>query len=56
MPLGGGIHRISSVTGTGKIYVSSRGEPTVWIVDPTTLSATAEITVVGEGHQMVVLQ
>lgn len=54
-PLGPAPYHLTTVTGTGKVYVSSRDEPKVWIVDPATLSATAEIAVVGEGHQMVVL-
>jgi YVTN family beta-propeller protein len=53
--LGPAPYHLTTVTGTGKIYVSSRDEPKVWVVDPVTLSATAEIAVVGEGHQMVVL-
>lgn len=54
-PLEPAPYHLTTVTGTGKIYVSSRDEPKVWVVDPATLTATAEIAVVGEGHQMVVL-
>lgn len=54
-PLGPAPYHLTTVTGTGKIYVSSRDEPKVWIVDPVTLKAMAEIPVEGEGHQMVVL-
>jgi len=53
--LGPAPYHLTTVTGTGRIYVSSRNEPVVWVVDPATLTATAEIPLVGEGHQMVVL-
>jgi len=54
-PLGPAPYHLTTISGTGKIYVSSRDEPKVWVVDPATLAATAEIPVEGEGHQMVVL-
>ncbi len=53
--LGPAPYHQTMVTGVGKIYVSSRDEPKVWIVDPVTLKAMAEIPIEDEGHQMVVL-
>ncbi|WP_370321736.1 YncE family protein [Oricola sp.] len=48
-------YHLTTVSGTDRIYVSSREEPKVWIIDQTNLAVTGEIPIVGEGHQMVVL-
>lgn len=47
-------YHLTTVTGTGSIFVSSRDEPMVWVVDADTLTAVEEIQIQGEGHQMVV--
>jgi len=55
VPLGPSPYHLAVVRGTGKLYVSSRDEPKVWVVDEATLAQRATITIRGEGHQMVVL-
>ncbi len=47
-------YHLTTIPGTGTIYVSSRDEPKVWIVDAVSLAAISEIPIEGEGHQMVV--
>jgi hypothetical protein len=46
---------VTTVAGTGNVYVSSRDMPKVWVVDQKTLSVSKEIPISGEGHQMVVI-
>jgi len=48
-------YHLTNIPGTGTMYVSSREEPKVWIVDTATLSVTGEFQVEGEGHQMVAM-
>lgn len=52
-PLAPAPYHLTTVPGTGLVYVSSRDEPKVWVVDADTLTATKEISIEGEGHQMV---
>lgn len=40
---------------TGKLYVSSRKKPFIWVVDAKRLKVTGKIAIRGEGHQMVVV-
>ncbi len=54
-PLSPAPYHLTAVPGTGKLYVSSRGEPKVWIVDQATLHPEGEIAVGDIGHQMVAL-
>lgn len=54
-PLAPGPYHLAVVRGTGKLYVSSRDEPKVWVIDAATLAPRGIIAVRGEGHQMVVL-
>lgn len=54
-PLGPAPYHLAVIRGTGKLYVSSRDEPRVWIVDQSTLTARGVIAIRGEGHQMVFL-
>lgn len=46
-------YHLTTVSGTGMVYVSSREEPKIWIVDSATLSVKGEFQIEGEGHQMV---
>ncbi len=39
---------------TGKLYVSSRKKPFIWVIDARRLKVTGKIKVRGEGHQVVV--
>lgn len=54
-PLSPAPYHLTAVPGTGKLYVSSRAEPRVWIVDQATLHTEGEIAVGDIGHQMVAL-
>jgi YVTN family beta-propeller protein len=54
-PLAPAPYHLAVVPGTGKLYVSSRDEPKVWVVDQASLAPQGTITIRGEGHQMVVL-
>ena len=55
VPLSPAPYHVTTVPGTGKVFVSSRDMPKVWVVDQTTLSVSNEIPISGEGHQMVVV-
>ncbi len=48
-------YHLTVIPGTGTLFVSSRAEPKVWIIDATTLAERGVIPVEGEGHQMVAL-
>ncbi len=47
-------YHVTTITGTNKVYVSSRKLPKIWVLDQATLKVTGEIQVKGEGHQMAV--
>ncbi len=48
-------YHLNTITGTGKIYVSSRRLPKIWVIDQKTLKIINEIQLpAGEGHQMVI--
>lgn len=50
-------YHMGAVTGAGKLYVSSRKAPKLWVIDQTNLSVLGEITLPkGEGHQMAVVR
>jgi hypothetical protein len=42
------------VRGQGTLYVSSRAENRIWVLDQQTLAPRGEIAIRGIGHQMVV--
>ncbi len=48
-------YHLTTIPESGKLMVSSRAEPKDWIVDQASLTASGEIAIQGEGHQMVVL-
>ena len=48
-------YHLKVIGDTGKIYVSSRKKPFVWVVDAKKLKVKRKIRVRGEGHQMVVV-
>ena len=54
VPLAPAPYHLTAVRGTGKLYVSSRAEPKIWVVDAESLRVINEIAIRGEGHQMVV--
>ncbi len=48
-------YHLNTITGTGKVYISSRKKPVIWVVDQKTLKLINEIKLpAGEGHQMVI--
>ncbi len=50
-------YHLNTITGTGKVYVSSRKKPLIWVVDQKTLKIIGEIKLPGgEGHQMAIVQ
>jgi YVTN family beta-propeller protein len=49
-------YHIASITGTGKLYVTSRAEPWIWVLDQDSLDVLRKIPIAGSGHQMVVMQ
>lgn len=49
-------YHLNTITGTGKVYVSSREQPKIWVIDQADLSVLGEIELPGgEGHQMAVI-
>ncbi len=56
IPLSPGPYHLNTITGTGKVYVSSRQAPKLWVIDQATLAVTGEIALpAGEGHQMAIV-
>jgi YVTN family beta-propeller protein len=49
-------YHIKRINGTGKLYVSSRAQPMIWVIDQTSLDVIGQIPIRGEGHQMAVVQ
>jgi len=49
-------YHVTTIRGTGKIYVSSRKSPVIWVVDQQTLAVRGEIPIRGEGHEMGVIK
>ena len=48
-------YHVTAIRGSGKLYVSSRKLPKIWVVDQRRLEVLGEIPIRGEGHQMVVV-
>ena len=49
-------YHLNTISGTGKVYVSSRKKPKIWVVDQKTLKILGEIKLPsGEGHQMAIV-
>jgi YVTN family beta-propeller protein len=49
-------YHLNTIRGTGKVYVSSRSDPVIWVVDQKSLKLIGTIKLpAGEGHQMAVL-
>jgi len=50
-------YHLNTIPGTGKVYVSSRNSPKIWVIDQNSLKVTAEIKLpAGEGHQMAIIK
>jgi 6-phosphogluconolactonase (cycloisomerase 2 family) len=54
--LAGQPYHVTTIPGVGRLFVSSRAEPKVWIVDARDLSVAGEILVEDIAHQMVALK
>lgn len=49
-------YHLNTITGTGKVYVSSSKKPIIWVVDQNDLQVTGTIDLpAGEGHQAAVV-
>lgn len=49
-------YHLNAIHGTGKVFVSSRKEPVIWVLDQKSLQHIATINLpAGEGHQMAVV-
>ncbi len=55
-PLSPAPYHLTTIRGSGKLYVSSADEPKIWVVDQKTLRVEREIPIRGKGHQMVVVR
>ncbi len=50
-------YHLNTITGTGKVYVSSRKKPIIWVIDQKTMNIIGTIKLPGgEGHQMAIVQ
>lgn len=50
-------YHLNTITGTGKVYVSSKKKPTIWVIDQKSLKQIGEIKLpAGEGHQMAIVK
>lgn len=47
-------YHVKVIGNTGKLYVSSRKKPFIWVIDAKRLKVIGKIKVRGEGHQVVV--
>lgn len=47
-------YHVTAIRGMGKLYISSRKAPKIWVVDQSTLKILGEIPLRGTGHQMAV--
>jgi YVTN family beta-propeller protein len=47
-------YHVTTIPGSGTVFVSSRAEKRVWILDQDTLALRGEFTIDGIGHQMAV--
>ena len=49
-------YHLNTITGTGKVYVSSRKKPIIWVVDQKSVKVVNTITLpAGEAHQMAII-
>ena len=49
-------YHLNTIPGTGQLYMSSRKQPVIWVVDQKSLKVVATIDLpAGEGHQMAVV-
>lgn len=57
LSLGPAPYHLNTITGTGKVYVSSRKKPVIWVIDQKSMKLAGQIDLpAGEGHQMAIVQ
>ncbi len=57
IPLSPEPYHLNSIKGTGKVYVSSRSTPQMWVIDQQSLTVTGSFQLPeGEGHQMAIVK
>lgn len=57
LPLSPAPYHLGAIRGSGKLYVSSRQEPKIWVVDQNSLSLIGTIELPGgEGHQIAIVR
>lgn len=50
-------YHLNTISGTGKVYVSSRKKPIIWVIDQKDLKVVGTIDLpAGEAHQMVIME
>ena len=50
-------YHLNTINGTGKVYVSSRKKPAIWVIDQNDLKVVGSINLpAGEAHQMVIAE
>lgn len=54
-PLSPAPYHLETIQGTGKVYVSSSSSPKIWVIDQVSGETLNEIEIVGEGHQMTIV-
>ncbi len=52
LPLAPAPHHVATIRGTGKVYVSSRKEPKIWVLDQEKAALLDEFGIRGTGHEM----
>ncbi len=56
IPLSPAPYHLNTITGIGKVYVSSREKPVIWVIDQKSLKVLNTIKLpAGEGHQMAIV-
>lgn len=57
IPLAPAPYHLNTIHGTGKLYISSRKKPVIWVIDQNSLKLVTTIALPGgEGHQIAVVQ
>ncbi|MBI1425121.1 MAG: beta-propeller fold lactonase family protein [Gammaproteobacteria bacterium] len=50
-------YHLNTITGTGKVYVSSSKKPVIWVIDQKSINVVDTIQLpAGEGHQMAIVK
>ena len=50
-------YHLNTIPGTGKVYVSSRSTPQIWVIDQQSMTVVNSFALpAGEGHQMAIVK